>query len=80
MDQFKSLKQPHLHVFLKFVGQFDLEGSQFLRIVQYYLCEKHASPPGLEDLEMINTQLKFEGKIHRIQKLLHSGIVQYRPI
>ena len=75
MGQFKSLKQPHVHVFLKFVGQFDLEGQvhNFLRIVQYYLCEKHnASPPGLEDLEMINTQLKFEGKIHMIQKLLHS--------
>ena len=56
--QFKSLKQ----IFCKFKGQFDLEWSrsrsQIFRIVQ--------------DLKMINTQLKFEGEIPTVQKLLHS--------
>ena len=63
MGQIKSLKQ----IFSKFVGHFDLEGQgqghKFFRTAQ--------------DLLMINTQLKFEGKIPTVQKLLHSqGITQ----
>ena len=57
MGQCKSLKQ----IFSKFVYHFDLEGQGyiFFRIIQ--------------DLyKMINTQLKFEGKIPTVQKLLHS--------
>ena len=58
MGQFESLKQ----IFFKFEGQFYLEGSrsrsQDFRIVK--------------DLWMINTQVKFKGKIAMVQTLLPS--------